>query len=91
MMQNQSAITIPAKRTADEVRRGSDTFALSVNVTPEARAIRKLEIERCADMIEASRTGAEYEAAVTEARRLGAFPSNGAVAQAACADVRYAD
>jgi hypothetical protein len=90
-MQNQSAVTIAAQRSADHLRQYRKCFASSRNMTPDERALHELKIEHCADKMAASKTGADYEAALADAHRLGMFPYNADVALVARADVLYAD
>ena len=59
-------------------------------MTGDKRAAHQREIEKCADEMAASRTYAEFEAALEKAHRLGAFPYNEDVSQVAFADVLYA-
>jgi hypothetical protein len=87
-MQNQSAVSMTNKISADYMRKNWQSAACD---GPGWPAPRKLEIFACADRMEASTTAAEYEAALDEAHRLGMFPDDGAVAQVAQAAVRYAD
>ena len=68
-MQFQSPISIAAN--ADYLRRYSHFAAHNGRGIPISRTA---EILACADRMEASKTPAEYEAALADAHRLGMFP-----------------
>jgi hypothetical protein len=87
-MQFQSPISIIATRSADHLRRYSHFAA---HDGPSASTARETEILACADRLEASKIHSEYEAALSNAHRLGMFPSSNAVRQVAQASVQFAD
>lgn len=87
-MQVQSPISITATRTADHLRR---YWQFAARTGPAISTPRTAEILACADRMEASKTQAQYEAALSDAHRLGMFPYNGDVRQVAQAGVLFAD
>jgi hypothetical protein len=87
-MQFQSPISIVTTRSADDLRRYS---RFAAHNGPSIATSRELEILACADRMQASKTPAEYEAALADAHRLGMFPYNNNVRQVAQAGVLFAD
>jgi hypothetical protein len=77
-MNNQPPVSIVANRPADHLKRHSDIFVQDGPrmMTPEQRADRQRKIELCADQMGASRTYDQFEAALVEGHRLGAYPYN---------------
>ena len=92
-MQNQPPVSIVAPRVADHLRRHSGIFVQDGprSMTADQRAARQREIELCSDAMAPSRTYNQFEAALDNAHRLGAFPYNDDVSQVAFADVLFAD
>jgi hypothetical protein len=87
-MQVQSPVSIAARRPADHLRR---YWQYASRSGPEMSAPSQVEIFACADRMEASRTSAEFEQALSEAHRLGVFPYSHDVSEVARASVLYAD
>jgi hypothetical protein len=84
----QSPISIAAKHTAYHLRRYRRFAARNAPGMPTPQ---ETEILACADRMEASKTLAQYEAALRDAHRLGMFPYNSGVRQVAQAGVLFAD
>jgi hypothetical protein len=80
-MNNQPPVSIVAARPADHLKRHSDVFVQNGPgmMTQEQRATRQRKIELCADRMAASKTYDQFEAALGEGHRLGAYPYNGDV------------
>ena len=95
-MQDETPFMIAVERVAAYLKQHSDVLAeeSAASMTGARRADYIRQIELCAERMAATRTYAEFEATLSEAHRLGAYPFSddvGAVAFTIPDDDQFVD